>query len=72
MDIFIEYLVKNFPAATGIFTILGGLVVIGQTYVALSPSKNDDAWLAKLEEKPMIGPILKAIRAFAPIQKKDK
>lgn len=51
---------------------LGGLVVLGQTYVALTPSQNDDAWYAALEAKPFVGPLLKSLKAFAPIQRKEK
>jgi len=51
---------------------LGGLVVAGQAYVMVSPSKDDDAWLAKIEAMPVVGSILRGLKAFAPIQKKDK
>jgi hypothetical protein len=58
------------PAIPLVLTMLGGLVVLGQAYVALTPSQSDDAWVAKVEAMPIVGPLLQALRAFAPIQKK--
>jgi hypothetical protein len=58
------------PAVPLVLAMLGGLVVLGQAYVAMTPSESDDAWYAQLEAKPILGGILKAIKAFAPIQRK--
>lgn len=60
------------PAVPLVLAGLGALVVLGQAYVMVSPSKNDDAWLAKIESMAVVGAILKGLKAFAPIQKKDK
>ena len=52
-------------------SLLGSLVVLGMTYVGLTPSKDDDAWLLAIQEKPVIGALLKLLQAFSPIAKKD-
>lgn len=59
------------PAARYVLMALGGLVVAGQVYVALTPSQDDDAWFAKLEAIPVLGALIKAVKAFAPIQRKE-
>lgn len=50
---------------------LGALVTLGVTYVGLTPSKDDDNWLAALQEKPLVGPLFKLILAFSPVIKKE-
>ncbi len=51
---------------------LGGLVILGQTYIAATPTKQDDAWYARLEAKPGIGNVLRVLKSFAPIQRKGE
>jgi len=58
------------PYVAPVLLILGSLVVLGQTYILASPSIDDDAWYAKLEATPILGSMLKALAAFAPIQRK--
>ena len=60
------------PWVKYLFMGLGVLVLGGQTYVLITPNKEDDAWLAKIEAMPVVGHLLRAFRAFAPWQKKDK
>lgn len=60
------------PIVPVVLAALGALVVLGQAYVALTPSQSDDAFYAKLEAIPLLGAILKALVAFAPIQRRDK
>jgi hypothetical protein len=50
---------------------LGALVCVGYAYVAITPKKDDDAFLQKLEEKPVIGHLLKILKAFSPVQRKE-
>ena len=69
-SVVLQYLASLHPTIPLVLAGLGALVVMGQTYVAVSASKKDDAWLLKLEAKPFLGPILKALKSFAPIQKK--
>jgi len=66
----LSYLAVSFPIIGTVLIALGGLVVAGATVVAITPSKSDDKYLESLEAKPIIGPLLKAIKAFSPIQKK--
>ena len=60
------------PSIPLILAGLGGLVILGQAYVAITPTQSDDAWFAKLEATPVIGAILTAVKAFAPVQRKEK
>ena len=63
-------LIEKSPLAAAIALVLGTLVVLGQVVVPLTPStKDDDAW-AKLLAVPVLGKVLLALVAFAPIQKK--
>lgn len=50
--------------------ILGGLVVMGYAYIAATPSKDDDMWLQKLENKPVVGWALKLLVRFSPVVRK--
>lgn len=59
------------PLLVLILSLLGSLVVLGVAYVAMTPSKDDDAWLLALQEKPIIGHLLKFLQAFSIVQKKD-
>lgn len=70
MEAMLSMLVGMHPAMAIVLAALGALVVVGQAYVAITPSQDDDAWYAKLEEKPVVGALLKAVKAFAPIQRK--
>jgi len=60
------------PVIYTILSVVGTLVILGQVYVALTPSPDDDNWVASLENKVLIGDILKAVRSFSPIQRKPK
>ena len=70
MESFLVILAGLHPAIPLVLAGLGGLVILGQAYVALTPTQDDDAWFAKLEAMPMLGQILKAVKSFAPIQRK--
>lgn len=59
------------PVLVLALSLLGSLVVLGVTYVGLTPSKDDDAWLLALQDKPVIGIILKFLQACSPVEKKD-
>lgn len=50
---------------------LSGLMVLGQTIIAMTPSQNDDAWLRRMREKPIVGLLFKGVAAFAPVHKKE-
>lgn len=49
---------------------LGLLVVVGTAVIGMTPSKNDDAFLAKLYDVPVLGLLLKLLAAFSPLDKK--
>ena len=61
---------QKYPVILLPLCFLGLLVVVGMAVVALTPSKSDDAWIDSLMNKPVIGPVLKAIASFSPVQKK--
>lgn len=54
-----------------ILMALGALVVAGFSYVKVTPNQDDDAWLQKLEDKPVIGQILNFLIAFSPIDRNE-
>lgn len=60
------------PVIPMVLAALGALVVLGQAYVLMTPSKEDDAWFDKLEAIPFLGAILRALKSFAPIQRKGE
>lgn len=68
----LEKLIQTYAPQAVIFGLmgLGALVVMGYAYVAATPSKDDDMWLQKLEQKPVVGWALKLLLKFAPIQRK--
>lgn len=50
---------------------LGALVVMGYSYIKVTPNQDDDAWLQKLEGKPIIGFALKLLVKFSPVVRKE-
>lgn len=68
----LNLIVNAMPAARYLLMGLGGLVVLGQVYVALTPNQDDDAWFARLEGVPVVGALIRAVKAFAPIQRKEQ
>lgn len=72
MDAFLMTLAGLHPVVPLVLSALGSLVILGGAYVAITPTQEDDAWFSKLEEMPVVGMILKALKAFSPIQRKDK
>jgi hypothetical protein len=72
MEVILQMIVAKVPVAGAVLMALGGLVVVAQVYIALSPSKDDDALLQKAEGVPVLGALLKALKSFAPIQRKGE
>lgn len=73
MDQLIEFINANMPGwVMLVLGALGALVVAGSTYVALTPTQDDDKWWAALESKPVIGHIMKFLVRFSPIYRKEK
>lgn len=68
----LSMLVENVPGSAAVLVFLGLFVVVGQALVLLTPTKKDDAVMEKLHGLPLLGGLLKALEAFAPLQKKDK
>ncbi|HUR99053.1 MAG TPA: hypothetical protein VMZ26_13385 [Pyrinomonadaceae bacterium] len=69
-DLILQLLLGYLPAAKLILEFLGLLVIVGQGVVLLTPSKKDDEFEIALLSKPIVGPLLKSLMKFAPIQKK--
>lgn len=64
VNVIIASLAAKYPIITTVAAALGILVVVGQTYAPLRK------YLEKVEALPVIGPILKGLAAFAPVQPK--
>ena len=67
---FLLPLLDKIPYLGVVLMGLGGLVVIGQAVVIITPSKADDEAWAKIERMPVLGMVLKVLASFAPIQKR--
>lgn len=65
-----QMLIGKWPVVGVILSALGGLVVVGQAIVAITPSQKDDEAWDKIKALPIIGPIVAVLSSFAPIQKK--
>lgn len=72
MTMFLGELVLKYPWLPLVLQVLGLLVVIAQVVVALTPSKKDDEYLAKLEGNSMVKKALDFFVSFAPVQKSSK
>lgn len=66
----IKFIMDHVPYASVILMGLGSLVCLSQVVVLLTPGKADDEAYSKLMGVPILGGFLKALLAFAPIQKK--
>ncbi len=55
-----------------VLMMLGGLVCLGYAYVLATPTEKDDAFLQGLEEKPVIGHLLRLLKRFSPLERKPK
>lgn len=62
-------LAAQFPALLSVLSFLGLLVVVGQAVVVLTPSTADDAAWAKIKSVPVVGQLISALAAFAPVHK---
>jgi hypothetical protein len=67
---FLEILMGQAGWVGAVLAWLGVLVVLGQGVVVVTPTKKDDAVMAKIFGIPFVGPLIRAIASFAPIQKK--
>ena len=71
LDMIYQMVISKLPeVGQYILMALGGLVVVGRAYVALTPSEEDDKFLKKLEDMPMIGWVLTLLVKFSPVQRK--
>jgi hypothetical protein len=62
--------VDKFGIAGTVVSALASLIVAGTAYIYASPSKSDDAMLQKLEKKPLVGVILRVLKAFSLVKRK--
>jgi len=60
----------KFPIVALVLGVLGCLVIVAQAVVIMTPSKKDDEMLDAVQKSSIGGLLLKALVAFAPIQKK--
>lgn len=67
-----EIIMQHAPQVVSIILmVLGALVVIGSTYVKLTPTDADDKWWASLEQKPFVGALFKLLVRFSPFYRKE-
>ena len=71
IDTIVLWIQTNAPATLQFILMgLGGLVIAGQCYVVATPRKDDDAFIARLEQKAIVGHVLRFLKSFSPIQPK--
>ena len=63
-------MIQGLPVINWILPILGIVVVAAQAIVIITPSPKDNALMAKLEAIPVLGHLIRALKSFAPWQKK--
>lgn len=70
----LESLIRQYAPNVVIYGLmgLGALVIMGYTYIQMTPSLDDDAWLKKIEDNKIAGAALRLLIRFSPIQRKDK
>lgn len=71
LSFFLDMLVTKFPAALGGFMAAGTLITCGKAYIKASASKNDDAFLAKLEAKALVALALAGLEKFSLVKPKE-
>ncbi len=65
-----EEFLSQYPKVLLFLSILGSLVTFISAAVLITPSKKDDAKLASLKKKTIIGNIIDFLLKFSVIQKK--
>lgn len=70
ISILFNYLAGLNPVIPIGLGIAGGIVMLAQGVVLLTPSKKDDEAWAKIKAVPILGAALDALTAFAPFKKK--
>lgn len=69
----VEFIQQNAPMiAQYVLMALGSLVVLGATYIKVTPNQDDDQWLQRMEQKPIVGSLLKMLVRFSPIYRKEE
>lgn len=58
------------PIVLLVLGFFGLIVTVGTAVIAITPTKNDDAWLSKIYDVKFLGFILKLVVAFSPLDKK--
>jgi hypothetical protein len=66
----LDFITVQYPKSAAIIGSFASLLVFGRVYVAMTPSKEDDKFLQRLEKKPFIGIFFRVLAAFSPIQRK--
>lgn len=57
------------PIGLLVLGVFGSVVVLATVIIAVTPSKSDDAWLAKMKAHKYVGPLVKALEKFSLIKK---
>lgn len=71
IEIILDILVKKIPMLAVALPLVGTVIVCAKEYIKASASKNDDAWLAKLEAKPVVAMILNALAKASLVRPKE-
>lgn len=68
---FVTNMSTKYPMLLLALSVVGTLPPLASTYVALTPNKEDDIWLKKVEDKPMVGALLRFFVRFSLVERKE-
>lgn len=72
MELFIQELLVKYPILVSILAIGGTLVVSATAYVALTPTKSDDAFVEKIKAMPIVGLLISYFEAHSLVERKKQ
>lgn len=70
LNLLLDYAATLAPWIVNVFTVLGGVVVVGTAVDAAIPDEKDGGFMKKLLATPVLGSVLSALKRFSPFNHK--
>ena len=70
MELFLADLLVKYPVLSSILALGGMLVVCATAYVAMTPTKSDDAFVEKIKSYPFVGVLIKFFEKHSLVERK--
>lgn len=71
----LSYIVTFWPGTLAFLAVIGTIVLVASIIVPLvvklTPTQKDDAFLAKLQQNPIVGGVIRTFSRFSLITKED-